>query len=183
MGRCLSQTGNETVQSQSLLDALISSPMRAGTLVWIGVRPERRAPLIEHASAELIAGNGIAGDHYRTLNNGARQVTLIAAEDVAAIAAFLGQERVDPQRLRRNLVCAGINVLALKGMRFRIGAALLEGSGFCAPCSRMEENMGVGGFNAVRGRGGITARVLEAGVIRLGDTVETIAVDAAPAAP
>lgn len=159
------------METRSLLDALIASPMRAGTLAWIGVRPERRAPLIELSEVELIAGNGIAGDHYRTSRDGARQITLIAAEDIAAISAFLGRERVDPQLLRRNLVCAGINLLALKGARFRIGAALLEGSGFCAPCSRMEENFGPGGYNAVRGRGGITARVLEGGVVRIGDAV------------
>ncbi len=65
----------------------------------------------------------------------------------------------------------GVNLLALKGRRFRIGAALLEHSGECHPCSRMEEEFGPGGYNAVRGHGGITARVLEGDAIRLGDAV------------
>lgn len=101
-------------------------------------------------------------------------MTLIAAEDLGAIAAFLGLDTVSPALLRRNFVTSGINLGALKGQRFRIGTALLEGSGECAPCSRMEEAFGPGGYNAVRGRGGITARVVEGGTARIGDLVERI---------
>ena len=78
---------------------------------------------------------------------------------------------LDPALLRRNIVVAGLNLLALKGRRFRIGGALLEGSGPCEPCSRMEEALGPGGYNAMRGHGGITARVVEGGLIRVGDAV------------
>ena len=96
-------------------------------------------------------------------------MTLVAAEHLAAIAAYLGLESVAPERLRRNLVVSGLNLLALKGRRFRLGDAVLEHSGECHPCSRMEDEFGPGGYNAVRGHGGITARVLEGGDIRLGD--------------
>jgi MOSC domain-containing protein YiiM len=156
------------------LGRLIAAPIRPGRLDWIGLRPARRVPLRIVEQATLIAGRGIEGDRYRTSTNGARQVTLIAAEDIAAIAAFLGRGDVAPELLRRNLVTRGINLLALKGQRFRIGAALLEGAGDCAPCSRMEETFGVGGYNAVRGRGGLTARVLEGGMIHIGDQVARI---------
>lgn len=148
--------------------------MRPGQLKWIGLRPERRAPVIEVPEATLIAGRGIAGDRYKTSSNGARQVTLIAEEDIAAIAAFLGLPSVDPALLRRNLVTAGINLAALKGRRFRIGDALLETSGECAPCSHMEDTFGPGGYNAIRGRGGITARIIEGGTIKIGDAVTPI---------
>jgi MOSC domain-containing protein YiiM len=135
------------------------------------VRPGRREPLRSLSSANLAAASGIEGDHYRTTRDGARQVTLIAAEDIAAIASFLGEREIPFGRLRRNLVTRGINLSALKGRRFRVGAALLEATGECAPCSRMEQEFGTGGYNAVRGHGGITARILEGGAIRVGDIV------------
>ena len=51
----------------------------------------------------------------------------------------------------------------------RIGQALLETSVECHPCSRMEETLGVGGYNAMRGLGGITARIIEDGRVVVGD--------------
>ena len=125
-------------------------------------------------SAVMISGRGIKGDHYDSRQNEPRQVTLIAIEDIAAIASFLGKEGIGPELLRRNFVTRGINLVALKGRRFRIGPTLLEWSGECAPCSRMETNLGPGGFNAVRGHGGITARVIEGGEVQLGDAVERV---------
>jgi MOSC domain-containing protein YiiM len=148
--------------------------MRPGRLEWIGVRPARRSPIETRVSATLIAGHGLEGDHYDTHRDGPRQVTLIAIEDLAATAAFLGLTDIAPERLRRNLVTRGINLVALKDRRFRVGGTLLEGSGECAPCSRLEETLGPGGYNAVRGHGGITARVIEGGPIFVGDPVERI---------
>jgi MOSC domain-containing protein YiiM len=114
-------------------------------------------------SAALISGRGIKGDHYDTRQDGPRQATLIALEEIAAIASFLGKKDIPPELLRRNFVTHGINLAALKGRRFRIGSAVIEGSGECAPCSRMETSFGPGGFNAVRGHGGITAKIIEPG--------------------
>ncbi len=117
----------------------------------------------------LDPGEGLAGDHYRSRAGRTRQVTLIQAEHLPAIGAYLGREAVAPALLRRNVVVAGINLLALAGARFRLGSAELEATGACHPCSRMEAVLGPGGYNAVRGHGGITARVLVGGVVRLGD--------------
>lgn len=161
----------KTPSPDSPLGRLLAAPMRPGELMWIGVRPERKAELIRSTSAELIAEYGIRGDHYETRHNGARQVTLIASEDIAAIASFIGRETVAPELLRRNFVTRGINLAALKGRSLRIGDTVLEVSGDCAPCSRMEDILGVGGYNAVRGRGGLTARILAGGTVRIGDVI------------
>jgi MOSC domain-containing protein YiiM len=74
--------------------------------------------------------------------------------------------------LRRNLVVTGINLIALKDKQFHVGGALLEYTGLCHPCSAMEATFGAGGYNAVRGHGGITARIIETGVIAVGDSIE-----------
>lgn len=145
---------------------------QVGRVEWIGVRPERMAELIAVEEATLVEGRGILGDHKVTGRVGTkRQVTLIQHEHLIAVAGMLQRDKVSPKQTRRNIVVSGINLLAFKRWQFRIGAALLEFSGPCEPCSRMEANLGLGGFNAMRGHGGITARVIEGGTIRLGDEV------------
>lgn len=151
------------------LRALLGRFPRPGRVVWIGVRPARRAPVVALQAVAAIAGAGLEGDRYA--HDGKRQVTLIQAEHLPAVAALAGADRVDPADLRRNIVVAGVNLLALKGRRFRVGTALLEHTGPCEPCSRMEEALGPGGYNAMRGHGGITARIVESGRIAAGDAL------------
>jgi MOSC domain-containing protein YiiM len=156
---------------ESPLHALMETFPHAGKLEWIGLRPVKRAPLQAMNHVEVIADHGLAGDHKGSRPGGRRQVTLIQREHLEAVAKLLGRAAVDAALLRRNLVVSGINLLALHGARFRIGGVLFEGTGLCEPCSRMEEVLGAGGYNAMRGHGGITARVLAGGVIVLGDGV------------
>ena len=153
------------------LHALLAAFPRSGRLEWIGLRPEQRAVVQTPPSVIAVAGQGLEGDHYRARHRGTRQVTLIQAEHLAVIGALLGRAPLEPAILRRNLVVSGINLLALKGRHFRIGEAVLEGSGLCHPCSRMEEVLGAGGYNAMRGHGGLTARVVRSGHLALGDIV------------
>lgn len=158
---------------ESELHPLMSRHRKDGIVEWIGVRPERRADPIAVTEVKAVRGTGLDGDHYSN-PNGRRQVTLIQAEHLDAVAGMLGVEHVDPRLTRRNIVVRGINLLALKDRRFRAGDAVLEFAGECHPCSRMEENLGGGGYNAMRGHGGIIARVLEDGVIRVGDAVAPV---------
>jgi MOSC domain-containing protein YiiM len=161
-------------QTPVSLKTLLSTLPQRGRVDWIGVRPERRAPVNVVEAVEAQPGHGLTGDRYRGGHSRKREVTLIQAEHLPAIASMLGLKEVDPALLRRNIAVAGLNLLALKDRRFRIGEAELEMTGLCHPCSRMEEALGPGGYNAVRGHGGITARILRGGVIRLGDPVEVL---------
>lgn len=153
------------------LQRLLDAPMRPGRLAWIGLRTVRRGPVSVVESAAVSPEAGLVGDRYGGRAGGKRQVTLIAREDLAALAGFLGRDEVSPVALRRNLLTEGVNLLALKARYVGVGEAVLEITGECHPCSRMEEELGPGGYNALRGRGGLTARVVRAGVIRLGDPV------------
>ena len=149
-----------------------------GRLEHILLRPARHAHIDSVQGVQAEVGRGLIGD-YRAerapRDSAKRQVTLIQAEHLPVIAALAGVSLEPPELaklLRRNLVISGINLLALKDKTFSIGEVVLEGSGLCAPCSQMEDALGIGGYNAMRGHGGITARVLTAGTFHLGDSVQ-----------
>ena len=158
---------------ESPLARLMATLPQRGRVDWIGVRPARDIPMQVVESAVAASGGGLVGDRYRG-SNGKRGVTLIQAEHLAAIAALSGHATVDPATLRRNLVVSGIALIALKGRRFRIGEIELEGTAPCDPCSRMETALGAGGYNAMRGHGGLCARILRGGTVRVGDEVEAL---------
>jgi MOSC domain-containing protein YiiM len=170
-----------SVKEHSELARLFAQLPRAGRVQWIGLRPARDVAMQEVDSVDAVAGSGLSGDRYlaRTGGSGKRGITLIQAEHLPAIAALAGHDAVSPATLRRNLVVSGIPLVALKDRRFRIGGLLLEGTGPCDPCSRMEDALGPGGYNAMRGHGGICARILEGGTLRVGDRVEALRDDAA----
>ena len=155
---------------ETIQDRMARLP-QAGELKWIGVRIQRRGAVECVLEVEAIAGMGLVGDHRASRTGGKRQVTLIQWEHLAVIAALSGNLAVTPALLRRNLVVSGINLLALRGRRFLIGDVLLEGTGPCDPCSRMEEAIGPGGFNAMRGHGGLNAMVIGGGILRVGARV------------
>ena len=146
---------------------LIADFAQPGTVTWIGLRPERRASVVPVARA-LAGPRGLDGDHGSSAR---RAVTLLQAEHLPVIGAMLGRDAVDPADLRRNLLVAGLNLSALRGRRLNIGKAQIHITGICAPCSRMEEIFGTGGYSAVRGHGGWCAEVLVPGTIKLGDPV------------
>ncbi len=158
------------------LDRMTARHASTGVIRWIGLRPGRRETVVAVPDAD-ITENGLRGDRRAT--PGKRAVTLIQWEHLPVIAALAGQTgskaTVDPALLRRNIAVAGVNLLALRKVRFRLGTAVLQGTGPCAPCTRMEEALGPGGFNAVRGHGGITAEVITPGHIKIGDALVPLA--------
>ena len=163
------------LKQDQTLAGLRATHALTGRLEWIGLRPTCRQPVIEVAEAELLKGKGIAGDHHSGgSRHGKRQVTLIQAEHLAVIAKLCGVDAVNPAELRRNLVISGINIATLRDQLFSLGEAILHGTGYCHPCSRMEENLGRGGYNAVRNHGGITAMVMNSGQIAVGDKLELL---------
>ncbi|TDN40179.1 MOSC domain-containing protein [Hymenobacter sp. UV11] len=161
---------------KSTVARLLATLPQVGRLEWIGLRPARRTELESVAEAEVITDRHLAGDHASPKAGGKRQITLIQQEHLASVAGFLGlAEPVAPGRLRRNLVVSGLNLLALKGRQIQIGdEVILDITGECHPCSRMEEELGPGGYNAMRGHGGLTAHIAQGGRLRVGDAVRVL---------
>ncbi len=155
-------------QEEKSIKFLTNQFYKPGKIIWIGIRRERGEPLTEQKKVQAIARKRLEGDHYKSLG-GSRQVTLIQKEHLETVASVLGVEKIDPSLTRRNIVVEGINLLSLKKKKFKIGSVVLEYSGECHPCSRMEKNLGKGGYNAMRGHGGITAKIIESGEINLFD--------------
>ncbi|MBI1184677.1 MOSC domain-containing protein [bacterium] len=155
---------------EKTIEYLIQQFSGSGEVKMITYRPERVASPVAVDKIEALESQGLAGDHYKK-NGGKRQVTLIQWEHIMAVSSYMNIDELSPLLLRRNIITKGINLLALKGKKFSVGAAVFEYTGECHPCSRMEENLGQGGYNAMRGHGGITCRVLSSGSIAIGDAI------------
>lgn len=165
------------------LHQLVQQFPHEGRLDAIFLRPKRHAPTESVDAAHVLVDRGLQGDRSAAkaptrMGGSKRQVTLIQAEHLPVVAAFMRHALLDPALLRRNLLVSGINLLAAKSlfkdesMHLHIGAdVVLSITGPCDPCSRMETLLGPGGHNAMRGHGGMTARVLQGGCIRIGDAI------------
>ena len=153
----------------SELAKLMATLPQIGVVRWIGLRPARDEWMDAVESVEAVTEAGLRGDRYKG-GSGKRGITLIQAEHLPAIAALAGRE-VEPALLRRNVVVSGIPLIALKDRQFRIGQVVLQGTESCDPCSRMETALGAGGYNAMRGMGGLCARIVSGGSFRVGDEV------------
>ncbi len=141
-----------------------------GRVVWIGLRPSRGADMTGVGAVDASVDTGLVGDRYAG-SSGKRHATLIQAEHLPVIAGYLRRSSLAPDLLRRNIVIEGINLLALKGRTVSIGSADFEITGACHPCSKMEQVLGAGGYNALRGHGGVTARVVKSGTVSVDDPV------------
>lgn len=154
-----------------LLDKLCAN-ITPGKLEWIGLRSERRGEVVVVEQAEAVIGLGLVGDHRMKKTPGsARQVTLISREYIQQICQHSGHSSIDPRLLRRNLVISGMNMNLLRYQRLQIGEVIIETNALCHPCSRMDENLGKGGTAAMFGYGGLCAKIIQGGVMRVGDAV------------
>jgi MOSC domain-containing protein YiiM len=166
------------MSSQQRLLSRYTKGLKPGTLTWIGLRPARKQNLIEVNEVLARETLGLEGDHRCEKTPGsARQVTLISEEYIQQIAHFLEVDNIPPNLLRRNLVVKNINLSALRHQKFSIGEAIFEATAICHPCTRMETALGKGALAAMLGHGGLCAKILRSGTIKVGDGVQLIEQD------
>ena len=155
----------------------------SGRVDTILLRPARLQPMRSVQAVQAEPGRGLIGDRRSLaprVGTAAqkREVSLIQAEHLPLLGQWCGTDPLDPARLRRNLVVSGINLVAMRSLfpgaplLWHFGAhVVLEITGPCEPCSRMEAELGPGGYNALRGHSGMTARVVSGGWLRVGDRI------------
>jgi MOSC domain-containing protein YiiM len=136
---------------------------------------KRRGELPEAVEAvTAVTGAGLDGEyHFDEAGAPGIGITLIAAEDLAGLRADTGIE-LDHAGSRRNVLTAGIDLNALVGRRFAVGAAECQGVELCEPCRGLERMTEPGVLRGLVHRGGLRADVVAGGAIRVGDPVRAL---------
>jgi MOSC domain-containing protein YiiM len=157
-----------------------------GQIETIHIAAGASTPMQALSEVEAVVGEGLTGDRYfarigfyshRPTDPGAREVTLFEAEVLDLLAA---EHRItlSAAEHRRNLTTRGVRLDDLLGRRFQVGKVLLEGVKDCPPCDHLEGLVGKPVVQPLVGRGGLRARILKGGTIRVGDPVQVIELQA-----
>jgi len=153
--------------------------MFEGRLLSICIAPLNGAPMESADSIAAAAGRGLAGDRYAnkqgTFSKGqevepSQEVTLIEQEALEA-AARDDQLELSHAESRRNLLTSGVPLNHLVGRQFTIGEVELEGLELCEPCKHLERLTGKNVIKALLHRGGLRARIVQGGMLRVGDRI------------
>lgn len=116
-----------------------------------------------------VAGEGIEGDRYFGFKEDFKgQITFFSAEVADRLEEELGLPGFDRSAMRRNVLVAGVDLNALIGKRFRLGEVEFSGSEECAPCYWMDEAVGKGAHQGLKGNGGLRCRIETSGNLRTG---------------
>jgi MOSC domain-containing protein YiiM len=78
---------------------------------------------------------------------------------------------LSPVEHRRNLTVRGVSLGELLGKRFMVGDVVLEGVRDCPPCVHLEALTGKALVGPLATSGGLRARIVVGGTIRVGDRV------------
>lgn len=153
---------------------LVHSGGMTGQLTAIHIAPATAAPMEAREAVQVETGQGILGDRYYGIDPDAA-VTLVELQAVQDTAAGAGVAYL-PGATRRNFTIANHPLNELIGQRFSLGEVLLEGTRLAHPCHWMDQTIGPGAQGLLKDRGGIRARVLQGGTVRIGDTLQLSAV-------
>ena len=127
----------------------------------------------EHATldvreARLVAGRGIEGDRYFDFKDDYKgQVTFFAAEVFERLCAQFGIREKSVGVLRRNIITEGVDLNALIGNEFEVQGVRFLGTQESAPCNWMNHVFAEGAEEMLKGHGGLRAKILTDGVLRV----------------
>ena len=128
-------------------------------------------PMVAASEAECIAGKGLCGDRFFEHKSAYKgQVTFFALYQ--RLEETLPRSHGSPEIFRRNIITSGIDLNRLIGKRFRLQGLLFEGTEECRPCYWMNRAWGEGAEKALTGHGGLRAKILETGWLRVGSAFQ-----------
>ena len=160
--------------------------MWQGNVVSIHTAPKASAPMEPVATVRAVPGRGLEGDRYflgtglysSTPSYGGRDVTLIEMESLRALSEGVQNAeghrlgiKLAPVETRRNIATSGVPLNHLVDREFWVGEVLMVGTRLCEPCKHLEDLTQRGVLGALIHRGGLRARIISEGVIRVGDVV------------
>ena len=128
-------------------------------------------PAISVSQVECIAGKGLIGDRFFDYKNDYKgQITFFAWETYEELCRRFGVTDKDPDVFRRNVVTRGVDLNAWIGKEFEIQGVFFEGIQEASPCSWMNQAFCKGAEAAMNGRGGLRAKILTDGLLRVDTT-------------
>lgn len=131
--------------------------------------PAGRHPIREVRKVHCVAGRGLEGDRFFDFKRDYKgQVTFFALETHRDLARRLGIRGRPCSVYRRNVVTRGLDLNGLIGTEFELQGIRFEGTGECTPCEWMDQAFGPGALASLEGRGGLRARILTSGILRVG---------------
>jgi MOSC domain-containing protein YiiM len=131
-------------------------------------RPPSEHPIHEVEEIRCLTGRGVEGDRFLDYKDNYKgQITLFEEEVFHALCRELGIYDRSPAALRRNVVTKGVELNSLIGQDFELQGVRLSGAEECRPCYWMNQSFGPGAEEALKGRGGLRARILCDGVLRV----------------
>lgn len=160
--------------------------MWQGSVVSIQIAREASAPMESIPEVRAMPGRGLEGDRYfrgrgfysQKASLGGREVTLVEVESVEALLRGVvnaeGQTlgiKLTPAETRRNIATSGVPLNHLVDREFWVGEVLMRGTRLCEPCRHLEDLTHKGVLGGLVHRGGLRARILSEGTIRVGDII------------
>lgn len=125
--------------------------------------------MLEVARVRCLEGRGLEGDRFLDFKPGYKgQVTFFAEESHEHLVRTLGPSDRSLSVYRRNVITRGLDLVALVGVAFELQGVRFEGTAQASPCEWMDLAFGSGACAALRGRGGLRARILSTGHLRTG---------------
>ncbi len=131
-------------------------------------RPAGVDPIVLVDAVECVAGRGIRGDRFFDYRDGYKgQITFFSLEVFDELRRELGLPEARPEATRRNVFTRGVDLSSLIGSEFEVQGVRFAGTEECRPCYWMDPALGAGADPWMKGRGGLRARILTDGVLRV----------------